>query len=44
MGMMTVTDVLRVVAGRITEYKEPPELMTGIFRLVPVLPSHAPVG
>ncbi|MDP9843655.1 HPP family protein [Streptosporangium lutulentum] len=44
MGMMTVTDVLRVVAGRITEDKEPPKLMTGMFRLVPVLPSHAPVG
>jgi CBS domain-containing membrane protein len=43
-GMMTVTDVLRAVAGRITERKEPPELMTGMFRLVPVLPSHVPAG
>jgi CBS domain-containing protein len=40
-GMVTVTDVLRAVAGLITEEEEPPELMTGMFRLVPVLPrSH----
>ncbi|MEU0485918.1 CBS domain-containing protein [Streptosporangium sp. NPDC006013] len=40
-GMVTVTDVLRAVAGLITEVEEPPELMTGMFRLVPVLPrSH----
>ncbi|WP_433258125.1 CBS domain-containing protein [Streptosporangium sp. CA-135522] len=39
-GMVTATDVLRAVAGRITE-EEPPELMTGTFRLIPVLP-HVP--
>ncbi|MER6828034.1 CBS domain-containing protein [Streptosporangium sp. NPDC000563] len=43
-GMMTSTDVLRAVAGRITEQPEPPELMTGMFRLVPVMPSHVPSG
>ncbi|MBB2915611.1 CBS domain-containing membrane protein [Streptosporangium becharense] len=37
-GMVTVTDVLRAVAGEIPERREPPELMTGVFRLVPVLP------
>ncbi|OUC95777.1 HPP family protein [Streptosporangium minutum] len=36
-GMVTATDVLRAVAGRIIQ-EEPPELMTGMFRLVPVLP------
>ncbi|MEU8379356.1 CBS domain-containing protein [Streptosporangium sp. NPDC048865] len=41
-GMMTATDVLRAVAGRLSEPKEPPELITGMFRLVPVLPSHVP--
>ena len=41
-GMVTTTDVLRAMAGRITEEgEEPPELVTGMFRLVPVLPrSH----
>ncbi|MEU3166377.1 CBS domain-containing protein [Streptosporangium sp. NPDC006930] len=43
-GMMTATDVLRAVAGRVTERPEPPELMTGMFRLVPVVPSHVPAG
>ncbi|MGS2644598.1 CBS domain-containing protein [Streptosporangium sp. LJ11] len=43
-GMMTSTDVLRAVAGRVIERQEPPELMTGMFRLVPVLPSHVPAG
>ncbi|MEV8633664.1 CBS domain-containing protein [Streptosporangium sp. NPDC051023] len=42
-GMVTVTDVLRAVAGRVPERQEPPELMTGMFRLVPVLP-HVPAG
>ncbi|MFF4414252.1 HPP family protein [Streptosporangium sp. NPDC001559] len=37
-GMVTVTDVLRAVAGLLPERQEPPELMTGMFRLVPVLP------
>ncbi|GAA3112820.1 CBS domain-containing protein [Streptosporangium carneum] len=37
-GMVTVTDVLRAVAGDVPERREPPELMTGMFRLVPVLP------
>ncbi len=37
-GMVTVTDVLRAVAGEVPERREPPELMTGMFRLVPVLP------
>ncbi|WP_326822810.1 hypothetical protein [Streptosporangium sp. NBC_01756] len=35
-GMVTATNVLRAVAGRIAE-KEPPELMTGTFRLVSAL-------
>ncbi|MEU7986437.1 CBS domain-containing protein [Streptosporangium canum] len=37
-GMVTATDVLRAVAGRITGTQDSPELMTGMFRLVPVLP------
>jgi CBS domain-containing membrane protein len=37
-GMVTTTDVLHAVAGDIPERREPPELMTGVFRLVPVLP------
>ncbi|MCG5215914.1 CBS domain-containing protein [Streptosporangium soli] len=37
-GMVTATDMLRAVAGEIPERREPPELMTGMFRLVPVLP------
>lgn len=37
-GMVTVTDVLRAMAGRIIEEEGEPELMTGMFRLVPVLP------
>ncbi|GAA2987315.1 HPP family protein [Streptosporangium longisporum] len=41
-GMMTATDVLRAVAGRLPEPREAPELMTGMFRLVPVVPSHVP--
>jgi CBS-domain-containing membrane protein len=42
-GMMTATDVLRAVAGRITEREGPSEVMTGMFRLVPILP-HVPAG
>ncbi|MBB4919802.1 CBS domain-containing protein [Streptosporangium saharense] len=38
-GMVTVTDVLRAVAGLVPEQQEPPELMTGMFRLVPVIPT-----
>ncbi|MEV7013385.1 CBS domain-containing protein [Streptosporangium sp. NPDC051022] len=37
-GIVTVTDVLRAVAGRLPERGERPELMTGVFRLEPVLP------
>ncbi|MGV9770402.1 CBS domain-containing protein [Streptosporangium sp. NPDC003464] len=37
-GMVTATDVMRAVAGHITGEDGPPELMTGVFRLVPVLP------
>ncbi|MFI7047994.1 HPP family protein [Streptosporangium sandarakinum] len=43
-GMVTTTDILRAVAGRIAEETgegEPPELMTGMFRLVPVLPHDS---
>ncbi|GAA3507641.1 CBS domain-containing membrane protein [Streptosporangium album] len=40
-GMVTATDVLRAVAGRVAEREEPPELMTGMFRLTPVLPRVA---
>ncbi|GGL40874.1 CBS domain-containing protein [Planomonospora parontospora] len=40
-GMVTATDVLRAVAGQITVEEGPSETMTGMFRLVPVLP-HAP--
>lgn len=37
-GMVTATDVLQAVAGRVAERQEPPEVMTGMFRLTPVLP------
>ncbi|MGV9776674.1 CBS domain-containing protein [Streptosporangium sp. NPDC003464] len=40
-GMVTATDVLRAVAGRPAGPQETPELLTGMFRLVPVMP-HAP--
>ncbi|MFJ2032227.1 HPP family protein [Streptosporangium sp. NPDC087985] len=40
-GMVTATDVLGAVAGRVAERKEPPELMTGMFHLIPVLPRAA---
>ncbi|GAT69514.1 histidine kinase [Planomonospora sphaerica] len=40
-GMVTATDVLRAVAGQISVEEGPSETMTGMFRLVPVLP-HAP--
>mgnify|MGYP000111168065 FL=1 len=37
-GMVTTTDVLRAVAGQITEEEAETELVTGVFRLIPVLP------
>ncbi|ACZ86463.1 CBS domain-containing protein [Streptosporangium roseum] len=37
-GMVTATDVLRAVAGRTAGPQESPELLTGMFRLVPVMP------
>lgn len=43
-GMITATDVLRAVADRLVERGgdgtgEGPEIVTGVFRLVPVLPA-----
>ncbi|GAA2899071.1 hypothetical protein GCM10010517_64550 [Streptosporangium fragile] len=38
-GMVTATDVIRAVAGQVAGQEKPPELMTGMFRLVPVLPQ-----
>ncbi|MFC4059242.1 HPP family protein [Planomonospora corallina] len=39
-GMVTATDVVRAVAGLAPDGEGPSEVLTGMFRLVPVLPRH----
>ncbi|MFG1699600.1 HPP family protein [Nonomuraea sp. NPDC049309] len=39
-GMVTARDVLSAVAGRVRDAGEPGELITGMFRLEPLLPGR----
>jgi CBS domain-containing protein len=39
-GLVTARDVLSAVAGRIRDVEEPGEIITGMFRLEPLLPGR----
>ncbi|MFC7384500.1 CBS domain-containing protein [Sphaerisporangium rhizosphaerae] len=43
-GLVTSTDVLQAVAGRPARAAGPTEVVTGLFRLEPVLPPRRPPG